>query len=169
MVDLLATMADGMEDWSNKRATQIMRKMVTTVHKVPYDMLAECGHNYDPVLLAAVMILQVSRDDLPDYANVHDLMLTVLDELRRSHAGTGGFFWACHLREEISLTSTPVNPAARVLRRHRHSPVVEAYDLANAGVSKCAEIAKVLAAINREQQRPRASVHRIRVWLVGRE
>ena len=71
--------------------------------------------------------------------------------------------------EEISLTSTPANPAARVLHRHRHSPVVEAYDLANAGVSKCAEVAKVLAAMNRGQQRSQASVRRIRVWLVGRE
>ena len=41
--------------------------------------------------------------------------------------------------EEISLTITPANPAARVLHWHRHSSVVEAYDLANAGVSKCGD------------------------------
>ena len=86
---------------------------MTTVHTVPYDMLAEFGHNYDPVLLAAVMILQVSRDDLPDYANAHDLMLTVLDELRRSHAAPATSFGlvTCAKRSR-SPAHQPIPPRA---------------------------------------------------------
>ena len=32
---------------------QIMRKMAATVGTVPYDMLAEFGHSYNPTLIAA--------------------------------------------------------------------------------------------------------------------
>jgi hypothetical protein len=52
--------------------------MAATVETVPYEMLAEFGHNYDPALIAAVLILQISHD----YADAHDLVLTLLDELR---------------------------------------------------------------------------------------
>jgi hypothetical protein len=45
-------------------------------------MLAEFGHNYNPVLISAVVFLQVLHADVPDYADAHDLMLTLLDKLR---------------------------------------------------------------------------------------
>src|SRR5215831_21425209 len=52
------------------------------VEMIPYDMLAEFGHNYNPVLISAVLIVQVFHADAPDYADAHDLVLTLLDELR---------------------------------------------------------------------------------------
>jgi hypothetical protein len=78
MVELFTCMADGMKDWNDERSSQIFRKMAATVETVPYEMLAEFGHNYDPALIAAVLILQISHD----YADAHDLVLTLLDELR---------------------------------------------------------------------------------------
>ena len=45
-------------------------------------MLAEFGHNYNPALIASTFIRHVARNDLPDYADAHDLMLTLLDELQ---------------------------------------------------------------------------------------
>jgi len=45
-------------------------------------MLAEFGHNYNPELIVAVLIQRVWDDDAPDYADAHDLILTLLDELR---------------------------------------------------------------------------------------
>ena len=44
-------------------------------------MLAEFGHNYNPVLISAVLFLHLDAD-APDYADAHDLMLNLLDELR---------------------------------------------------------------------------------------
>ena len=78
MVDLFTDLAD----WNDDRSAQIMRKMAATVGTVPYDMLAELGHSYNPTLLAAV-ILDILHADAPDYADAHDFVLTLLDKLRR--------------------------------------------------------------------------------------
>jgi len=82
IVDLFTDLADYMKHWKHERQAQIFRKMVATVDTIPYDMLAEFGHNYNPVLLSAVLLLHV-HPDAPDYADAHDLMLTLLDWLRR--------------------------------------------------------------------------------------
>ena len=77
MVDLFNDLAD----WCDDRTAQIMRKMADTVGTVPYDMLAEFGHSYNPALLAAV-ILDNLHADAADYADAHDFVLTLLDQLR---------------------------------------------------------------------------------------
>jgi hypothetical protein len=81
MVDLFTSMADCMKDWNDERSAQIMRKMAATVGTVPYDMLAELGHSYNPTLIAA-LILDDLHADASDYADAHDFVLTLLDELR---------------------------------------------------------------------------------------
>ena len=63
MVDLFTAMADGMKKRNQQRPAQIMRKMAATVEMIPYDMLAEFGHNYNPVLISAVLIVQVFDAD----------------------------------------------------------------------------------------------------------
>ena len=78
MVDLFTSLADCMND---ERSVQIMRKMAATVGTVPYDMLAELGHRYNPALIAA-LILNELLGDASDYADAHDFVLTLLDELR---------------------------------------------------------------------------------------
>ena len=45
-----------MKDRNDKRPAQIMRKMAATVETVPYDMLAEFGHSYNPYLITAVIL-----------------------------------------------------------------------------------------------------------------
>ena len=82
LVDLFTSVADHMKRRNDERLSEIMRKMAATVETVPYDMLAKLRHNYDPVF-AAVLILQISHDDAPDYADAHELVLILLDELRR--------------------------------------------------------------------------------------
>ena len=81
MVDLFTSLADRMKELNEERPAQIMRKMAATIGTVPYDMLAELGHSYSPTLLAAV-ILDILHADAPDYADAHDFVLTLLDELR---------------------------------------------------------------------------------------
>ena len=81
MVDLFTSLADRMKELNEERPAQIMRKMAATIGTVPYDMLAEFGHNYDPVFIAT-LILNDLYNDLPDYADAHDFVLTLLDELR---------------------------------------------------------------------------------------
>ena len=83
MVDLFTTMADGMKKRNQERPAQIMRKMAATVETIPYDVLAELGHNYDPALIAAFLLQWAWHDDPPDYADAHDLVLSLLDEFRR--------------------------------------------------------------------------------------
>ena len=83
MVDLFTTMADGLKKRNQERPAQIMRKMAATVETIPYDVLAELGHNYDPALIAAFLLQWASHDDPPDYADAHDLVLSLLDEFRR--------------------------------------------------------------------------------------
>ena len=61
---------------------QILRKMAATVDTVPYDMLVEFGYNYDETLMVALLLREMLNDDVPDYADAHELMLTLLDELR---------------------------------------------------------------------------------------
>jgi hypothetical protein len=78
MVDLFTDLAD----WNDDRSAQIMRKMAATVGTVPYDMLAELGHSYNPTLLFAV-ILDNLYADAPDYADAHEFVLTLLDKLRK--------------------------------------------------------------------------------------
>jgi len=78
MVDLFSSLADCMNDESS---VQIMRKMAATVGTVPYDMLAELGHRYNPALIAA-LILNELLGDASDYADAHDFVLTLLDEMR---------------------------------------------------------------------------------------
>ena len=82
MVDLFTCLADGMKNWDDKRPAQIMRKMAATVDTVPYDMLAEFGHSYNPAFLAAVILEHILYADAPDYADAHDFVLTLLDQLR---------------------------------------------------------------------------------------
>ena len=71
-VDLFTCMADGIKNWDDKRPAQIMRKMADTVGTVPYDMLAELGHSYNPRALLAAVILGNLHADAPDYADAHD-------------------------------------------------------------------------------------------------
>jgi hypothetical protein len=82
MVDLFTDVADGLKKKGDERRSLIFRKMAATIETVPYDMLAELGHNYDPVLIVAVVLQQIWRDEAPDYADAHDLVLVLLDELR---------------------------------------------------------------------------------------
>jgi len=56
MVDLFTTMADGLKKRNQERPAQIMRKMAATVETIPYDVLAEFGHNYDSALIAAFLL-----------------------------------------------------------------------------------------------------------------
>jgi hypothetical protein len=81
MVDLFTSLADCLNDWKDERPTQIMRKMAATVGTVPYDLLAELGHGYNPTLIAA-LILNELLGDASDYTDAHDFVLTLLDELR---------------------------------------------------------------------------------------
>ena len=76
MVDLFTDLADGSDD----RTARIMRKMADTVGTVPYDMLAEWSQ-LNPALLAAV-IMDNLHADAADYADAHDFVLTLLDQLR---------------------------------------------------------------------------------------
>jgi hypothetical protein len=66
---------------NDERQAQIFRKMAATVDTIPYDMLAELGHNYNPVLISAHLLLHLHAD-ASDYADAYDLVLTLLDELR---------------------------------------------------------------------------------------
>jgi hypothetical protein len=81
MVDLFTSLANHMCESHDERSAQIMRKMAATIGTVPYDMLAELGHSYNPTLIAA-LILDDLQADAPDYADAHDFVLTLLDELR---------------------------------------------------------------------------------------
>ena len=83
MVDLFTTLANCMKDRNDERQAQICHKMAATVETIPYDMLAEFGHNYNPYLISALLWQQVFDANAPDYDNAHDLVLTLLDELRR--------------------------------------------------------------------------------------
>ena len=71
-----------MKDRNDERRAQIFRKMAATVETIPYDMLAEFGHNYNPYLISALLLQQVLHADAPDYADAHELVLALLDELR---------------------------------------------------------------------------------------
>jgi hypothetical protein len=83
MIELFTDMADRMSHWKDQRPALIMRKMAATIDTVPHDMLAEFGHSYNPTLLACVTIFHVLCPDVvPDFADAHDLMQTLLDELR---------------------------------------------------------------------------------------
>jgi hypothetical protein len=81
MVDLFTSVADRMKDRNDERQAQIFRKMAATVDTITYDMLAELGHNYNPVLISAHLLLHLHAD-ASDYADAYDLVLTLLDELR---------------------------------------------------------------------------------------
>ena len=83
MVDLFTDLVDWMKDRNDERRAQIFRKMAATVETIPYDMLAEFGHNYDWVLISVVLFEEIWHADAPDYADAHALMLTLLDKLRR--------------------------------------------------------------------------------------
>jgi CHASE3 domain sensor protein len=81
MVDLFTSLADHM--CHDESAAQIMRKMAATVETVPYDMLAELGHSYNATLISSVLIRNVVHADVPDYDDAHDLVRTLLEELRK--------------------------------------------------------------------------------------
>ena len=51
MVDLFTDLVDRMKDRNDERRAQIFRKMAATVETIPYDMLAEFGHNYGWVMI----------------------------------------------------------------------------------------------------------------------
>jgi len=60
MVDLFTSLANCIHERNDERQAQIMRKMAATVGTIPYDMLAEFGHNYiqrpdRPVAVIAAM------------------------------------------------------------------------------------------------------------------
>ena len=82
MVDLFTDLVDWMKDRNDERRALIFRKMAATVETIPYDVLAEFGHNYNPFLISAFLWEQVFDADAPDYADAHDLVLNLLDELR---------------------------------------------------------------------------------------
>jgi hypothetical protein len=82
MVELFTDVADGLKKKDDERRSLIFCKMAATIETVPHDMLAEFGHNYDPALIAAVVLQQIWSDEAPDYADAHDLVLALLDELR---------------------------------------------------------------------------------------
>ena len=83
IVDLFRDVLNDKGRRKDERAALIMRKMINTIDTVPYDMLAEFGHNYNPELLACMIVVHVLMPDiLPDYADAHDLMDTMLNDLR---------------------------------------------------------------------------------------
>src|SRR5262245_18022994 len=65
MVDLFTDLVDWMKNRNDERQAQIFRKMAATVDTIPYDMLAEFGHNYGADLICAVLIVHVLRPDGP--------------------------------------------------------------------------------------------------------
>jgi hypothetical protein len=74
---------DRMSRRKDQRGALTMRKMAATIDTVPHEMLAEFGHSYNPTLLASVIMFHVLYADVvPDFADAHDLMQTLLDELR---------------------------------------------------------------------------------------
>jgi hypothetical protein len=83
MVDLFTDLVNWMKDRNDERQAQIFRKMAATVETIPYDMLAEFGHNYGWVMISVVLFEEIWHPDAPDYADAHALMLTLLDKLRR--------------------------------------------------------------------------------------
>jgi hypothetical protein len=114
MVDLFTDFADWMKDRNDERQAQIFRKMAATVDTIPYDMLAEFGHNYNPVLISAVLLQHLDAD-APDYADAHDLMLTLLDELRRidlDHPDTQKVMEELKVIFNIFKLTRPPNPHA---------------------------------------------------------
>src|SRR5262245_40560666 len=70
MVDLFTDLVDWMKKRNDERQAQLFRKMAATVDTIPYDMLAEFGHNYNPILISAVLFLHLDAD-APDYADAH--------------------------------------------------------------------------------------------------
>lgn len=82
ITELFADLSDRMNAWDDKRPSRIMRKMASTAHTVPYDMLAEFGHSYNPTLLCLVALLHCWRGDIPDYTDANDLVQIMLDDLR---------------------------------------------------------------------------------------
>jgi len=69
-----------MKDWSDKRPAQIMQRMAATVSSVPYEVLAEFGHNYNRTLLTLVIYLRItsaSGFEVADYDSAHDFLLEI--------------------------------------------------------------------------------------------
>jgi hypothetical protein len=60
IVDLFTMLSDLMKDWNDERPALIMQKMATTVGSIPYEVLAEFGHNYNPTLLTLVIYLRIT-------------------------------------------------------------------------------------------------------------
>ena len=48
IVDLFTMLSDRMKERNDKRSALIMQKMAATVDSIPYEVLAEFGHNYNP-------------------------------------------------------------------------------------------------------------------------
>jgi hypothetical protein len=66
MVDLFTDLVDWMKDRNDERRALIFRKMAATVvETIPYDMLAEFGHNYNPFLISAFLWQHVFNADAP--------------------------------------------------------------------------------------------------------
>ena len=113
MVDLFTTTADCMRKWNHARSAQIMRKMAATVDTVPYDMLAEFGYGYDEAFMIALLLRQIVDDDAPDYADAHNLLLTLLDELRRIDLDHPDAQKAIDLINEFCGRQKPRSPSDR--------------------------------------------------------
>ena len=85
IVDLFTMLSDRMKDWNDKRPALIMQKMAATVGSIPYEVLAEFGHNYNPTLLTLVIYLRITSAagfEVADYESAHDFLVDMLDELR---------------------------------------------------------------------------------------
>ena len=113
MVDLFTTLADGAKKWKQERPARIMRKMAATVETVPYDVLAEFGYGYDEAFMIALLLRQIVDDDAPDYADAHNLLLTLLDELRRIDLDHPDAQKAIDLINEFCGRQKPRSPSDR--------------------------------------------------------
>lgn len=63
--------------------SQVLREMAATLKTVPEDDLAELDYNYDPFLIDSLLHVLICNNRVHDFANAHDLILTMLDGLRR--------------------------------------------------------------------------------------
>jgi hypothetical protein len=54
--------------------------MAATIDTVPYDMLAELGHSYNPMLISCAMILRAAHADARDYVDAYDLASSAAPE-----------------------------------------------------------------------------------------
>ena len=81
MIELFVDLSERMRVWDDKRPSRIMRKMAATINTVPHDTLLELGHS-DPNVLCLMVALHCGHGEIPDFADAHALVLTILDDLQ---------------------------------------------------------------------------------------